>query len=79
MIHSFILVQRSVGPLECYVCGKAPHKSCDEFDPHDITFRAACGDEMQSCVKSFGAFQNVTGGSALIIDILKSLEMQIAE
>ena len=63
--NMFILVQRSVGPLECYVCGKAPHKSCDEFDPHDITFRAACGDEMQSCVKSFGAFQNVTGGSTL--------------
>jgi len=48
-------------PLECYVCGKAPHKSCDEFDPHDITFRQKCLDQKhQSCVKSFGAFQNVT-------------------
>ena len=57
-----IFLLQDLPPLECYVCGKAPHKSCDEFDPHDITFRQKCLDQKhQSCVKSFGAFQNVTG------------------
>ena len=48
-------------PLECYVCGKDPYKSCHDFEPTNPDFKMTCPGNMRSCVKSYGAFENVTG------------------
>ena len=49
-------------PLECYKCGGPnPEKNCDNFDPKKSDYKEICNTNMKSCIKTYGAFKNISG------------------
>ena len=52
-----------MGPLECYSCGgpKSLKSSCDDFHHENSDYKETCETHMKSCIKTYGAFKNISG------------------
>ena len=51
-----------MAPLECYICGgPSPQKSCEDFHPENPEYKDVCSSDKKSCIKTYGAFQNISG------------------
>ena len=50
-----------MAPLECYSCGSPQSKSCEEFSPNNPDYTEVCSSNKKSCIKTYGAFQNISG------------------
>ena len=52
-----------MAPLECYSCGgpKSLKSSCDDFHHENSDYKETCETHMKSCIKTYGAFKNISG------------------
>ena len=52
-----------MAPLECYSCGgpKSLKSSCDDFHDENSDYKETCETHMKSCIKTHGAFKNISG------------------
>jgi len=49
-----------MAPLECYSCGSPQSKSCEEFSPNNPDYTEVCSSNKKSCIKTYGAFHNIS-------------------
>ena len=49
--------------IDCFKCGlkESDNVICEDFDPGAVDYKEQCSDDVLSCIKVFGSYNNITG------------------
>ena len=59
----FFFVSENTQALDCFKCGlkESDNVICEDFDPGAVEYKEKCSNDVLSCIKVFGTYDNITG------------------
>ena len=59
----FLFVSENTQSLDCFKCGlkESDNVICEDFDPGAVEYKEKCSNDVLSCIKVFGTYDNITG------------------
>ena len=64
LLSNFLFfVSENTQALDCFKCGlkESDNVICEDFDPGAVDYKEQCSDDVLSCIKVFGTYDNITG------------------
>ena len=60
---SNFFVPENTQSLDCFKCGlkESDNVICEDFDPGAVEYKEKCSNDVLSCIKVFGTYDNITG------------------
>ena len=60
---SNFFVSENTQSLDCFKCGlkESDNVICEDFDPGAVEYKEKCSNDVLSCIKVFGTYDNITG------------------